>query len=231
MTKHPVIYHIIVAAGTGSRFGTAIPKQFCQLLGRPVLMETIDRIKRYGHNGTIILVLHPDWVDPWGKMCESAGYSSPRIVEGGATRWESVRNAISIIPPEADIITVHDGARPATPGSVIDGVIEAVANGAVGAIPVIDVTDSLRMTDPEGGNHAVDRSLYKAVQTPQAFHAGMLTEAYNLPYSPTFTDDASVIETAFPECSLTLTRGSTENIKITHLPDLERAAKIISGQS
>lgn len=229
--KSPEIYHIIVAAGSGSRFGAAIPKQFCPLLGRPVLMETIERFRRFGHSGEIFLVLHPDWVGPWLEMCRQQGFQSPRIINGGATRWESVRNAITELPDEATIVTVHDGARPVVTAEIIDAALESVTDGAPGAIPVIDVTDSLRMTMPDGSSSAVDRAKYKAVQTPQAFNARLLREAYHLPYSPSFTDDASVMETAFPGCRLALTPGDPNNIKITHMPDLERVASYIKSQS
>lgn len=229
--ESPKIVHIIVAAGSGTRFGASIPKQFCQMLGRPVLMETVERFRKYGHSGEILLVLHPDWVNEWLDMCQTHGFQSPTIVTGGATRWESVKNALSRLPEGVEIVTVHDGARPVVRPEIIDAVIQAVTLGAAGAIPAVDVTDSLRKIDPEGRSHAVDRNMFKAVQTPQGFNAGMLAEAYHLPYQPTFTDDASVMERAFPECKMVLTPGHITNIKITNLPDLAQAASYIRAES
>lgn len=227
----PTICHIIVAAGSGSRFGADIPKQFATLAGRPVLMTTIDRMRAYGRNGHIILVLHRDWIEPWLKMCRDHTFTSPDIIEGGISRWESVKNAIDSLPSSATIITVHDGARPIVTREVIDGVLDTVIKGAPGALPVIEVTDSLREIANDGSNKAVDRSRYRAVQTPQAFRADLLVRAYALPYRTTFTDDASVMEAAYPGIHLSLTLGHPSNIKITHPQDLPQAERILSNQN
>ena len=227
----PSICHIIVAAGSGSRFGADIPKQFTTLARRPVLMTTIDRMRTFGHGGHILLVLHRDWVAPWRDMCNAHAFTSPDIIIGGASRWESVKNAIEHLPSSATIVTVHDGARPILTSDVIDGVLGAVRQGAPGALPAIEVTDSLRLIADDGSNHAVDRSLYRAVQTPQAFRADLLTRAYDLPYRPVFTDDASVMEAAYPDIRLSLTPGHPANIKITHPHDLQQAERLLAALS
>ena len=188
-TQH--IYNIIVAAGSGSRFGANLPKQYCLLNGRPVLMHTIDNMRVAMPNSHIILVLNKDFVEYWGELCGEYSFESPMVVTGGDTRWQSVKNAIDVIPATAEIITVHDGARPIVEEKMVERLINALDN-APGAIPVVSVTDSLRQVN-ENGSIPVDRSLYKAVQTPQAFHADKLKEAYSLPFTPTFTDDASVM--------------------------------------
>ncbi len=225
----PAICHIIVAAGSGSRFGADIPKQFATLAGRPVLMTTIDRMRAYGRGGHILLVLHSDWIDPWREMCAAHSFTSPDIVAGGTSRWESVKNAIDHLTIPLDIITVHDGARPIVTPKVIGGVLDAVIQGAPGALPAIEVTDSLRMITDDGASHAVDRSRYRAVQTPQAFRADMLRQAYDLPYRATFTDDASVMEAAYPDIRLSLTPGHPSNIKITHPQDLPQAERLLNA--
>lgn len=227
----PHICHIIVAAGSGTRFGAKMPKQFASLGGRPVLMTTIERMRRFGHNGDIILVLHKDWTEPWHEMCRAASFDSPEVVTGGITRWESVRNALKAMPYDTDIVTVHDGARPLLTSKVIDNALDALAAGAAGAIPVIAVTDSLRTITPDGTNHAVDRSLFRTVQTPQVFRADILAQSYRLPWQPSFTDDASVVEAAFPDIRLKLTQGDTANIKITHPDDLLQAELLLERLS
>ena len=216
-TQH--IYNIIVAAGSGSRFGANLPKQYCSLNGRPVLMHTIDNMRVAMPNSHIILVLNKDFVEYWNELCGEYSFESPMVVTGGDTRWQSVKNAIDVIPATAEIITVHDGARPIVEEKMVERLINALDN-APGAIPVVSVTDSLRQVN-ENGSIPVDRSLYKAVQTPQAFHADKLKEAYSLPFTPTFTDDASVM--AALGYDVMLVEGDTYNIKITHPLDIEIA--------
>lgn len=213
------IYNIIVAAGSGSRFGAALPKQYCLMNDRPVLMHTIENMRRALPDSQILLVLNRDFVDYWAELCEKYSFISPKVVEGGDTRWQSVKNAIDKIPTDAQVITVHDGARPIVDPMMVERLIGAL-DKAIGAIPVVSVTDSLRQTN-EAGSIPVDRSLYKAVQTPQAFHADKLVEAYSLPFDATFTDDASVL--AALGYDVALVEGDTYNIKITNPLDIEIA--------
>lgn len=213
------IYNIIVAAGSGSRFGAALPKQYCLMNGRPVLMHTIENMRVALPDSHIVLVLNKDFVDYWAELCEQYSFVSPRVVVGGDSRWQSVKNAVDTIPREAEVITVHDGARPIVDRMMVERLIAAL-DGAPGAIPVVSVTDSLRCVN-EQGSAPVDRSQYKAVQTPQAFHADKLVAAYSLPFNPTFTDDASVM--AALGCDVALVEGDTYNIKITNPLDIEIA--------
>lgn len=213
------IYNIIVAAGSGSRFGAALPKQYCLMNGRPVLMHTIENMRVALPDSHIVLVLNKEFVDYWAELCEQYSFESPCVVVGGDSRWQSVKNAIDTIPDDAEVITVHDGARPIVDRMMVERLIAAL-NDAPGAIPVVSVTDSLRRVN-EQGSYPVDRSQYKAVQTPQAFHADKLVEAYSLPFVPTFTDDASVMAAMGYEVALV--EGDTYNIKITNPLDIEIA--------
>lgn len=211
------IFNIIVAAGSGSRFGADRPKQYCMLEGRPVLMHTIDNMRHALPGSNILLVISDNHRDLWDELCREHGFTSPLTVTGGCTRWQSVKNAIDSIPHgKADIITVHDGARPLIDAPFVSRIIDGIAD-ASGAIPVIPVTDSLRMISPDGTSSPADRSLFRAVQTPQAFRADRLIKAYSLPYRDSFTDDASVMkEAGFGD--INLIDGDPHNIKIT-LPD------------
>lgn len=213
------IYNIIVAAGSGSRFGAALPKQYCLMNGRPVLMHTIENMRVALPDSHIVLVLNKDFVDYWAELCEQYSFESPCVVVGGDSRWQSVKNAIDTIPDDAEVITVHDGARPIVDRMMVERLIAAL-NDAPGAIPVVSVTDSLRQLN-EQGSVPVDRALYKAVQTPQVFQAEKLIEAYSLPFTPTFTDDASVMAAMGNEVALV--EGDTYNIKITNPLDIEIA--------
>ncbi len=218
------IYNIVVAAGSGSRFGASLPKQFCLLNSRPVLMHTIESMREALPDSQIILVLNNGFVDYWTDLCREYSFESPMVVIGGETRWQSVKNAIDMIPASAEVITVHDGARPIIDRLMVDRLLKALDKDT-GAIPVLEVTDSLRQF--YGDTSApVDRSLYRAVQTPQVFHADKLMEAYSLPFDPTFTDDASVM--AALGYDVALVEGDTYNIKITHPLDIEIAQLYIS---
>lgn len=222
---------IVVAAGRGTRFGKDVPKQFCLLEERPVLMHTIESLRRAMPDAEILLVLSADNVDMWRGMCDDAGFESPRIVLGGSTRWESVSHAVNELGhmSDDDIVMVHDGARPFPTVTLIGQLAAAFDDDDVdGAVPVVPVTDSLRrVVDGGPSSVAVDRAELRAVQTPQAFRASKLVQAYRHPYKPTFTDDASVMESA-GFTNLVLTNGDPANIKITNPIDFDIAKAIIS---
>lgn len=214
---------IIVAAGSGTRFGATLPKQFCMLEGRPLLMTTVDRVREAMPESDIILVLNKDAVGMWRDMCDESGFCSPRIIAGGATRWESVKNALEETADEGYVM-VHDGARPLLVTDVAVRLLKALDDGHQGAIPTVPVVDSLRCKDCGGdGSIAVDRSRYVAVQTPQAFPVKLLKMAYRATFSPEYTDDASVMQNAgFKD--IVLVEGSPSMFKITHPLDMEIAS-------
>lgn len=214
-----------MAAGSGRRFGSQQPKQFCDLGGRPVLMTTVDMMRRAlaDASAEILLVLSDGFVDYWAGLCARHGFDSPRIVVGGDTRWQSVRNALDLIPSGKSPVFVHDGARPLVDDSVVRRLLSALSSGAHGALPVMPVTDSLRQRLADGTSIAVDRSAYCAVQTPQLFSADILKQAYEMPYSPLMTDDASVVEMCGYD-DIALVEGSESTLKITRKADLDTVA-------
>lgn len=193
-----------------------------------MLMHTIEAIRRATDNAAITLVLSHDMRNFWAELCSQHNFQSPQVIDGGATRWHSVKNAIEAIKSaDSDIIMVHDGARPIVDTETVLRLI-AAADSTGAAIPVTAVTDSLRvLAEPNAPTgKAVNRALYRAVQTPQAFRATTLIEAYNLPYTTLFTDDASVVEAAGK--AVTLVEGSPQNIKITNPGDIEIAELYLS---
>lgn len=220
---------IILAAGSGTRCKTQLPKQYVYVAGRPVVMWSIDAFRNAISGIKTILVINPDTKELWEELCIKHGFESPRLVSGGSTRWESVKNAISTITADDDtIVLVHDGARPAVDAETICGVVETAVK-CDGAIPVVPVTDSLRVLNTDGTSEAVDRSLYRAVQTPQGFKLDKLLRAYNVPYRTEFTDDASVMEYAGYK-DLRLTTGSPDNIKLTFAADFQAIENILKNR-
>lgn len=218
---------VIVAAGSGTRFGSSVPKQFLQLAGRPVVMHTIESLRKALPSARFILVISKSEEQRWQRLCDIYRFDSPQVLYGGETRWHSVKNAINNIDPSArDVIMVHDGARPFVSRSLMKSILNAIEQKDVeGVIPCVPVTDSLRQTSDKGTS-AVDRSHYLAVQTPQAFRAHMLKKAYELPYRPSFTDDASVMEAA-GFVNLAVCEGDVNNIKITNPRDLTIAEALL----
>jgi len=220
---------IIVAGGSGTRFGAQIPKQFLELGGKPILMRTVEAFEKALADGEheIVVTLPADQIGVWQDLCERHCLAVPhRVVPGGETRWHSVKNALDSIddPAGADVIAVHDGVRPLASVELIQRTLDnARRDGA--AIPVVMLNDSVRQVDGEE-SHALDRSSLRAVQTPQAFKAHLLLEAYRQPYDPSFTDDASVVERAGH--AVTLVEGEPTNLKITRPMDLALAEYLLN---
>lgn len=219
---------VIVAGGSGTRFGAQMPKQFLELGGKPILLRSIEA---FGENRNdsfdVIVTLPQGQMALWQQLCEKYAFSLPhRVVAGGETRWHSVKNALDSIDDIAgvDIIAVHDGVRPLATAELIDRTIEAARRDGA-AIPVVMLNDSVRQVMGDG-SHALDRSTLRAVQTPQAFGARLLLEAYGQPFDPSFTDDASVVEHAGH--AVTLVEGDPVNLKITRPMDLALAEYLLN---
>lgn len=224
------IYIIVVAAGTGSRFGSEIPKQFCIMNGRPVVMQTIESLRAAAPEAQMLLIISPQEQQRWLEMCKKFNFESPAIAYGGATRWESVKHGLEAISQTAapgTIVLIHDGARPLVDTPTVKRVAAAALN-TDGAIPVVPVSDSLRHMQEDGvKSEATDRAEFRAVQTPQAFALWRLREAYSQPFDHSFTDDASVMEAA-GFGNLVLVDGSPDNIKITNPRDIAIAEAILN---
>lgn len=210
---------IIVAGGSGKRFNSDLPKQFLELLGKPVLQHTIQKFIDYDKNIKLILVLPSEHIDYWTKTCGANNFKTDyKIVEGGAERFYSVKNAIDVLE-EVDLVAVHDGVRPCIDKSTIENAFKSA--GKYGnAVPVINAFDSVRF-EKDDINYSVDRNNVKLIQTPQVFKFEILKKAYQQEYKQSFTDDASVVEQL--GVKIFLSEGSRKNIKITTAEDLKIA--------
>ena len=194
------VWVIVVAGGGGTRFGAA--KQYAEVAGRRVLDWSVAAARAVG-DGVVAVVPQSDVTAP------VPGADS--VVAGGASRAQSVRHGLDVVPDEAAVILVHDAARPAASAALFRRVVEAVAAGADGAVPGIAVTDTLRRR--EGG--AVDREELVAVQTPQGFRAEALRAAHAR--GGDATDDATLVERAGG--TIVVVEGEATNIKLTHPHD------------
>jgi len=221
-------YAIIVAGGSGERFGGDTPKQFCDINGKPVLWYAAEPFLRLSFDVEIIIVLPAKYIEYWKELCHSENIDfRHRVVQGGITRFHSVKNALKFIDDQNSIVAVHDGVRPLITVEFLESLfINAEEKGAV--IPVIKPADSMRSVEGSLSCN-VDRSKFVFVQTPQIFLAEVLINAYRQAYLPEFTDDATVVQRAGNE--IFLAEGLARNIKITKHEDIEIAKSLISVSS
>ncbi|MGL5912672.1 MAG: 2-C-methyl-D-erythritol 4-phosphate cytidylyltransferase [Bacteroidales bacterium] len=212
---------IIVAGGRGLRFGGTTPKQFLPVVGKPLIHRIIDKFWRYDNNMRVVVVFPEEFM----KFAETLP-KNIEIVMGGDTRFESVRNALSILPKQGNMwIAIHDAVRPLVSIATIKNCFEsAKMHGA--AIPIVPIIDSLRKKE-ENSTIAVNRNEFVVVQTPQVFSLEILAAAYRQPYCAEFTDDASVVERA--GYKVVTVNGNVENIKITSPIDFLMAEVLLQN--
>ena len=216
------VWAIVVAAGEGHRFGGA--KQFQPLGDRRVIDWAVRGAARWCQ-GVVVVLSEARTVgeDAWSPPPVSPGRCSGGVVvaAGGVLRSDSVRCGLSLVPGATEIVLVHDGARPLAGDAVFERVIQAVRDGADAAVPVIDLTDTIRRSD--GGT--ADRRELVAVQTPQAFRADVLRAAHA--GGADATDDATLVEAAGG--TVTMVAGDSRNLKITEPHDLALAEVLLSA--
>lgn len=196
------VWAIVVAAGAGSRFGGA--KQFEPLLGRRVVDWSVAAARAVCDG--VVTVLPPDRQEPGSRA-------------GGATRSASVRAGLEAVPETAEIVVVHDAARPLAGPDLFERVVAAVRTGADAAIPVMPVTDTIKRVHGDRVTETLDRSTLVAVQTPQAFRAAALRAAHAA--QPEASDDAALVE-ALGGVVVTVS-GEGRNLKVTSPDDLVAA--------
>ena len=224
-------YVVMMAAGSGSRMGAELPKQFLEIDGKAILHRTIEVFLQAVPGIRVITVLPESHVGYWKEYCLSRNFICPQVlVKGGITRFHSVRNALEKVP-EGALVAVHDGVRPlVTPQFLSDLFVKAEnADGLIPVLPCIDTMKVLCKTDGElravPGEKA-DRSRLYGAQTPQIFKSELLKEAYSQAFDENFTDDASVMEKYGKSLSYVI--GERLNIKITTQDDLVLARAIYS---
>ncbi|HEV7205744.1 MAG TPA: 2-C-methyl-D-erythritol 4-phosphate cytidylyltransferase [Jatrophihabitans sp.] len=213
---------ILVAAGSGQRLGADLPKAFCTVAGRTLLEHATGRFTAHALVSTVVVVA------PASHLDDAVRLTGVVVVTGGATRQESVAAGLAALGADADVVLVHDVARPFVPDSVIDAVIAAVVAGADGAVPVLPLHDTIRRIDAEGEFvEVVDRSTLVAVQTPQGFRAAALRAAHEAGRDRAVTDDAGLIEAIGGR--VVAVPGADESFKITRPWDLTVAEAVAGG--
>ena len=229
---------IVMAAGSGSRMGASIPKQFLDLDGKPILRRTIETFVSAVPDIRVVTVLPKEHIGFWKEYCLSNDFNCPQLlVAGGITRFHSVRNALERVPDDA-IVAIHDGVRPLISTGLIKAMFDRMEQAGIRAlIPVVPSVDTLKVLDKrtlssgeevlEDSGEEVDRSRIFGAQTPQMFLSRDIKEAYSQAFDTSFTDDASVARKK--GISLSFCAGERYNFKITSPEDLALARMVISS--
>lgn len=244
---------IIPAAGRSTRFDGG-DKLNADLGGRPLLLRTVEIFTRRDEVGQIIVAGPPDGLDDFKERFGAGlGFHGVQLVEGGRqARWETVRNALTVVEPDCSHVAIHDAARPLVSDEVLDRIFMA-AEKLDGVVPVLAMSSTLKAIDPGSGLDAgegedivvdailsgagrlevpakeitgtVDRGCYAMAQTPQVFRRETITQAYASADLEGVTDDAQVVERAGGRVHAV--PGDATNIKITTMQDLRLAASLL----
>lgn len=218
-----------MAAGSGTRMGAQVPKQFLELGGKAVLQRTIEVFQRACEGVSVITVLPKEHMSYWREYCLSRNFTCPQVlVAGGITRFHSVRNALAKVP-EGALVAIHDGVRPLVTEELVRKLFETAEQESA-VVPVIPCIDTMKVLENKDGalktipGAKADRSVLYGAQTPQIFHSEVVKNAYMMAYDTAFTDDASVVEKYGKD--ICYVEGERFNIKITTQDDMVLAKAI-----
>jgi 2-C-methyl-D-erythritol 4-phosphate cytidylyltransferase len=220
---------ILVAAGTGDRLGGDRPKAFVGLAGRPLLAESLERLDASDWIDAIVVVAPPGWEEPAILLAEELVASKvSAVVTGGTTRAQSVRNGLADVPQDALVVVVHDAARPLVDDVVIERLLGRLAEGVDGVIPGVAVRDTVKRVERGAVVETLDREALVAVQTPQAFLADRLRDAYGGDLTGA-TDCASLVERAGGRVAVV--EGDPRLAKVTTSDDLELVSRLLAADT
>lgn len=221
---------ILLAGGSGQRFGADRPKQFVRIGERTVLEHSLAAFEQSPHIDAVVVVSHPQHLDEVRQLLPSSQHPKLlAVVAGGAERQDSTLNALRAFtqitdsPLEQIRILIHDAVRPAVSQTIIERVCTALHTHQAANL-VVPVTDTLLEVNDNGTTAAMpSRARFRRVQTPQGFHAATLQHAYDVALTdPNFqaTDDCGVVFRYLPEVEIALVEGEQRNIKLTYPEDL-----------
>ncbi len=230
---------LVPAAGRGERLGGGLPKALREIGGIPMLVHAVRSLLAAPSVGLVVVaapaehleriraLLAAGGVD--GVSCADGNGVGCAVVAGGPTRAQSVRRALAALPAggDADVVLVHDAARPFVPASVVEAVVAAVRSGHDAVVPVLPLPDTVKRVAPDGRVlETVTREHLYGAQTPQGFRPGLLRAAHR-DDQPTATDDAVLVERmGLPVWTVP---GSEQAFKVTTPADLVRAEALLAG--
>ena len=225
MGPREVVAAILAAAGTGERLGSNRPKAFVRLGDRPLLAESLERLEASDWIDAIVIAAPPGWEEPAILLAEELGCGKVNAcVTGGATRGESVRLALAEVAEDFAAVVVHDAARPLLHDKVIERVLQPLGEGWDGAVPALPLADTVKRVRGDEVVETLDRAELRAVQTPQAFVAPVLREAY-ADGAAAASDCASLVEARGGR--IKAVAGDPRLLKVTDAADLGRVAALL----
>lgn len=227
MTPRTRVAAVIVAGGSGTRFGGERPKQFLDVRGRTVVQRSVDAFAACGLVDEIVVVLPESFLGDADTAIGRPLSPTLRAVAGGARRQDSVGNGVAAVSGSADIVLVHDAARPFVSQGLIAATIAAAsAHGA--AIVAVRAHDTVKQVAPADGTLVVTRTIPRdevyLAQTPQGFTRDVLARAMALAATREATDEASLVEAL--GLPVAIVPGDATNIKVTVPADLVVAEAI-----
>lgn len=225
---------IVPAAGRGERLGPGAPKALRDLGGQPLLVHAVRALSAARGVDLVVVAAPADELTRVGALLSpAAGTAELEVVAGGRTRQESVARALAVLPPDVDVVLVHDAARPLAPSELADAVVAAVRSGADAVVPGLPLADTVKQVDAAGRVEAtVDRSVLRAVQTPQGFRRPVLEAAHAAcaaaasDDATAATDDAGLVERIGGTVMVIV--GAEEAFKVTRPLDLVLAEAVLA---
>ncbi len=221
---------IILAGGSGSRFGADMPKQFLQVAGKMIIEHTIDAFERHPMIDEIAIVSRADYMEEMKEMVKKDGYTKvTHVLQGGKERYHSSLAAIEAFTDDDDNLLIHDGVRPLVSERIITDCVNALAEYEAVDVAV-PTTDTIIELNEDGSIARIpQRRLLRNAQTPQCFRRRVIAEAFRLALQdPDFfpTDDCSIVLKYMPEVAIKVVDGEPSNIKVTYKSDLEMMKRL-----
>ena len=214
---------VIVAGGSGKRFGSKTPKQFLELEGLPVFMRSILAYKKTKLFSQIVLVTPKDRIIKLAPLAKKHGFE---LIAGGKERSDSVKAGLKALSKDISIVAIHDAARPLITNDVIVRALKmAQARGA--SVTSVPARDTIKLTNGEKAVKTIPRNTIWLAQTPQTFKTSIINKAYAKLGRDKVTDDAQVAEKAGYKVYVSM--GDYNNIKITDKSDFETARTILKN--
>lgn len=223
---------IILAGGSGSRFGADMPKQFLPVAGKMIIEHTIDAFERHPLIDEIAIVSRADYMDEMKEMVKQDGYRKvTHILQGGKERYHSSLAALKAYTDDEDNLLIHDGVRPLVSERIITDCVNALADYEAVDVAV-PATDTIIEMNEDGSIARIpQRRLLRNAQTPQCFRRRVIAKAFGLALQdPDFfpTDDCSIVLRYMPEVAIKVVDGEPTNIKVTYKSDIEMMERIIT---
>lgn len=221
---------LVPAAGRGERLGPGEPKALREISGVPILIYAVSTLASARSIDLVVVAAPPSDVESVTALLAQQSFSDKvTVVAGGDTRQESVARALIALPPDVDVVLVHDAARPLVPVELVSAVVASVRTGNPAVVPGLVVTDTIKEVNADGEVVAtIDRSSLRSIQTPQGFDRELLQRAHaQLDESQgVFTDDAGLVEAM--GITVKVIEGHVEAMKITRPFDIAIAETIIA---